>query len=59
MPEWGRIEPGRAKGVRGSLAKELSLLPEEWPPVKIRVPTLKAAADRSPVAEWVAWEARG
>jgi len=59
VPEGGRIEPGRAEGVRGFPGEGAPPLPKEWPPDKIGVPTLKAGADRSPVAEWVAWEARG
>ncbi len=34
-PESGRIEPGRAKGVRGSLAKELSLSRKSGPRIRL------------------------
>ncbi len=59
MPERGRIEPGRAKGVRGSLAKERLLSRKSGPRIRLEYLPLRPERTERPVAEWVAWEARG
>ena len=58
VPERGRIEQGRAKGVRGSLAKERLLSRKSGPRIKLEYLPLRPERTERPVGEWVAWEAR-
>lgn len=51
----GRIEPGRAKGVRGSLATERPLSRKSGPRIKSESLPYRPGRTECPVAEWVAW----